>query len=79
MRSFFTDLKNRSFVFNAGKLIQAENSCIDCNEPLINDAEKCHWCSVGEDEKADAAFRNPMKRLAQMGLLEDYLERVAKI
>jgi hypothetical protein len=73
MRSFFTNQQNQSFIFNGHQLTQAESYCADCSEPLDIGGEKCHWCAVTEDDKAEAAFRNPMRMLAELGMLEDYL------
>lgn len=80
IRSFFVDGLKRSLVFDGNDLVQAENSYLDCDEPLDNDTEeKCHRCAVSESDKANAAIRNPMRRLAQVGLLDDYLNRVSHI
>jgi hypothetical protein len=56
MRSFFTNQEKHSFIFDGGNLVQAESYCVDCGEPLEVGREKCHWCAVNEDDKAEAAF-----------------------
>jgi hypothetical protein len=79
MRSFFVNQKQQSFVFDHKKLLRSQNICADCYEPLEKDSgERCHWCAVSEVDKQSAAFRNPMRRLAQLGLLGHYLKSGSK-
>jgi len=80
MRPFFVDAENRTCVFGGEVLMQTANCCVVCSEPLEHDAgEQCHWCIVSDAGKKNAALRNPLRRLAGLGLLEDYVKRVSSI
>lgn len=75
MTPFFLNSESNCFQFDGDNLSAADNYCDDCREPLEGDEESiCHWCLTTEDEKYDAALRNPMRLLERMGLLEDYLK-----
>ncbi|MBI4824901.1 MAG: DUF2971 domain-containing protein [Nitrospirae bacterium] len=76
---YFLNKENDSFQFDGEKLDSVDNYCGKCGEPIIGEEEYCHWCSTSEDDKYDAAFRNPMKRLSKLGLLEGYLKGSAEI
>ena len=77
MQTFFTGNADRAYIFEGEDLVTADICCNDCNEPLTpNSEEKCHWCAVTEIERRVAAGRNPLRALAQLGMLEDYTKRV---
>ncbi|HBR21501.1 MAG TPA: DUF2971 domain-containing protein [Nitrospiraceae bacterium] len=79
MRPFFITADYRSYLFNGQQLDEANNYCSDCNEPINDDNGQCPWCAITDEDRYDAAFRNPMRRLARLGLLEDYMQTAAEI
>lgn len=79
MRPFFINADYRSYLFNGQQLAEANNYCSDCNEPIDDDNGQCPWCAITDEDRYDAAFRNPMRNLARLGLLEDYMQTSAEI
>lgn len=80
MRSFFINSENKSFVFDSQQISEVEKSCTCCCEPIENDSKgKCHWCAITEAHEFEAARRNPMRMLANYGLLEGYMKSMADI
>ena len=79
MRPFFINADYRSYLFDGQQLAEANNYCTDCNEPIDDDNGQCPWCAITEEDRYDASFRNPMRRLARFGLLKDYMNTAAEI
>ena len=67
------------FIFKGSEIIQPENICESCSEPVVGDLELCPWCSITDQNKLDAAMGNPFRMMERYGLLEEYLEGVRKI
>lgn len=70
---YFTNTEKNSFRFD-GTLIQpAEFVCDTCSEPIDDDEHStCNWCSVDDEAKANAAFKNPLRMLFHYGLGHGY-------
>jgi hypothetical protein len=69
---YFVDDDDRTFTFGTS-IEAAESVCYSCSEP-ISDEEKstCNWCSVDDEARNNAALRNPLTMLYQLGLGSEY-------
>ena len=77
---FFTDLDNRSYIFDKKEIILAHKVCKECPQPLSNtESETCEICSITEAHRQDAANRNAFRMLAHYNLLDDYIEGFREI
>jgi hypothetical protein len=57
-----------------GVFSRADYPCSACGEPMPADGDRCSWCSVSEELRAEAAMDNPLRLLDRLGMLEDYME-----
>jgi Protein of unknown function (DUF2971) len=62
------------YVFDGVSLSLAQFICHDCGEPLGAMGDLCSWCSLGDDERAQAAADNPLRLLDNLGMLDTYLD-----
>jgi len=77
---FFINTAGESFIFDNGILREVEHTCLDCGEPIEENFEsKCQWCDIGDEQKVDAAMRNPFRVLEEAGMLDGYIEAMNKI
>lgn len=76
---YMRDHSNNVFIFDGTGIIEAENCCLTCAEPLSNQNETCPWCSITEAHKLEAAAGNPFRMLDHYGRLEGYLEEISKV
>lgn len=76
---FFTDLENKSYVFDNNEIVLANKVCKNCPQPLLNmQSETCEICSITDAHKQNAAEKNVLRMLGNMGLLEEYLNNFGK-
>lgn len=68
-----------TFVFENGKISEANHICGSCSEPLVNGGEFCAWCSITEAQAEQAARGNPFRLLNHYGLLEEYFKSASNI
>lgn len=66
-------------VFAGDLLVEADHVCQGCREPLGGAGDRCSWCSIGDLEREAAAADNPLRLLANLGLLDSYRSEVARI
>ncbi len=72
---YFEDLHNNVFVFDNKNIIESDTGCENCGEPTHDKSiSLCHWCTTNEKLEHYAASRNPMRILAHLGMLEDYIK-----
>lgn len=76
---YLNSAENTVYVFEDGKIEEANGICDACSEPLPNGRELCAWCSVTEVCMEQAARGNPFRALDHYGLLEEYFESVRNI
>jgi hypothetical protein len=70
---YFVDFQGESFEFNDATIDPLISACDSCGEPLNDSSEGlCNWCAVGEDERNDAAMKNPLRILYRFGLGDGY-------
>jgi hypothetical protein len=79
MRPFFINANNHSYLFNGQQLTEARQCFDDCKEPTDDDKGQCPWCAITDEDRYEAATRNPMRLLANLGLLENYLKSASEI
>jgi len=78
--AFFTSGAGETFTFDGSALALTHDTCIECGEPLQDDSnETCAWCSISEAHRVDAARTNPLRMLANLGMLEEYVEGMRRI
>jgi len=72
---YFTDEHEVINVFDGNEIVSPLNKCSICKEPIYsnNPIEKCHWCSVDERLKDYASYKNPIRMLSNLGMLEEYI------
>ena len=76
---YFKDMNNDSYLFQEGAITKCNHVCAQCEEPLSERAELCHWCSVEEHHTIYAQTRNPLRILAHVGYLEEYYQSMLDI
>jgi hypothetical protein len=77
---FFTSRTGETFTFDGASLTPAGHTCIECGEPVEDDStETCAWCDISEAHRLDAARSNPLRMLANFGMLEDYVRGIRRI
>lgn len=70
---FFKDANNVSYIFKDGGVINSENICDDCGEPLLTEESSlCPWCKITEEDQYEAQAGNPLRMLDSMGALDSY-------
>lgn len=73
---FFTDLNNKSYIFDNNEIVLSNKVCKNCPQPLSNiQSETCEICSITDAHKQYAANRNSFRMLAESDLLDTYLKR----
>jgi len=60
-------------------IIAADFYCQECGEPVAEGAETCPWCAINKEHEYAASRGNPMRMLAQVGLLDDYYKSMNEI
>lgn len=76
---FFVDLGGYSFTFDGSAIRESEFSCSSCGEVLANDADLCSWCQITEAHASEAAQSNPYRMLANLGMLDSYVQEMDEI
>lgn len=76
---FFMDKNENTLIFDGKEIIPSENTCENCLAPISIEQEKCSWCKIDRDDFHEAARRNPLRMLASMGALDDYIESFSRI
>lgn len=80
MQPYFFDADKKPHIFLGGQLVPAEHYCAECGEPIANEElDTCGWCQIRDAHREQAAFQNPMRRLAAYGMLEEYYRKVEAI
>jgi hypothetical protein len=70
--SYCIDEKKATYIFNGHELIEKQNRCGACLEPL-DEGQICSWCKMTESHQEDAARRNAFRVLHHAGILGEYL------
>jgi len=79
MKPFFKRGRS-SYEFNGEEIAKSKHFCRNCKEPLYSDDTlACHWCAITEAQKYNAARKNPLRMLANYGLLEGYMDSMDDI
>lgn len=78
-RPYLKNISGDIFVFINDNIVEAEDVCGSCSEPLLGRTELCPWCSITDAHKQEAAQGNPFRMMDRYGTLEKYLEEVSKI
>lgn len=78
-KPYFSSDGKSSYTFNGNKIIKNKNSCKTCNEPVYEANKMCPWCSIEHIHKLSAASRNPMRTMAEIGILERYYREANEI
>lgn len=76
---YMKSTEDEAFIFEDGRIVEANGTCGNCSEPLVDGGELCAWCSITEAQAEQAARGNPFRMLDHFGLLEDYFEGVRDI
>lgn len=76
---YFLDTDDTTFTFDGERLIPAEHSCETCKEPCPQANPKCSWCQITDEQRYEAAIRNPYRMLDRVGRLDSYLESMNRI
>ena len=77
---FFTGSAAETFAFDGAALMRIDHTCIECGEPLQDDStETCTWCCISEAHRLDAARSNPLRLLANLDMLEEYVRGMRRI
>jgi hypothetical protein len=72
---FFVKRNSHPYLFLDGGLTESYAECVSCGEPLDDEGtDWCHWCALDHVMLENAAWSNPLRLLAQFGLLENYVE-----
>jgi len=67
------------FIFDNSSIVNTQNLCESCSEPLSNPSTLCPWCSITEAHQQEAAQNNPFRLIDSIGELENYMESMGKI
>lgn len=73
-KPYFIDSQNSTYVFVGSNITKVSHSCSNCREPVNNGQEECSWCSITEHQEHIAAANNPLRALADAGILERYIQ-----
>lgn len=76
---YFIDDSGAVHTFSSGEIKVTPNTCLDCNEPIEADVQKCPWCSIDDSHRELAARGNPMRAIAGLGQLEGYIKGMREI
>ncbi|MCX6904921.1 MAG: hypothetical protein NTW03_15865, partial [Verrucomicrobia bacterium] len=70
---YFVDQAGNSFSFVGFHIAKAYNVCARCSEPLKETGtDYCQWCTIDEDDEADAHIKNPFTMIDHLGLREKH-------
>ncbi|WP_370561013.1 DUF2971 domain-containing protein [Edwardsiella tarda] len=72
---YFIDHSGNTFIFDGDNITREYNTCRQCHEPVDSNQRLCSWCSISEEDKSEAAYRNTFRALDSAGILEDYLKK----
>lgn len=78
-KPYMKDECEEVFIFEGDCIVNTDNVCDSCSEPLSNGETLCPWCNITEAHEEDAARSNPFRMLDHMGQLESYMESMGKI
>ncbi|QIF44263.1 DUF2971 domain-containing protein [Aeromonas veronii] len=73
-KPYFLDSKDNTYVFNDEQIESSSFACMSCKEPVAIDKSHCPWCSISEHQRRTAADKNPLRALADAGILEEYVQ-----
>lgn len=76
---YFIDSSGAPHTFSGGSIVSAEYSCESCNEPIKTDNSRCSWCQISDEDRLEAAYRNPYRMLARINHLEEYIKSMDSI
>jgi len=76
---YFIDEEQNTYTFNENNIVACKNYCDSCKEPIQEYKEFCSWCLVTEEDMDNAAANNPLRMLAEMGTLENYIRGFNRI
>lgn len=71
---YLLDREGRPFSFQSGEIVESQQHCEACNEPIVTAAVRCSWCQIDDELRQQVASRNPFRILDHFGLLESYIE-----
>jgi hypothetical protein len=71
-KPYFVKEKLEIYLFDGSSIAAADFFCQECGEPVAEGAETCPWCAIDKEHEYAASRGNPMRMLAQVGLLDDY-------
>jgi len=60
-------------------IVRNINNCQTCSEPTHESNKWCPWCSIEYVHKIEAANRNPMRMMDEIGMLEKYYREANEI
>lgn len=78
-KPFLINNSNESYSFIDSKITANSFFCEKCLEPISSEIEKCSWCSINKYHKQNAAYKNPMRLIADAGLLKGYYQDMENI
>jgi hypothetical protein len=73
-KPYFLDLHSNTYTFNDEHIMSCDDYCDGCNEPVEKLREYCPWCSITEEDEDNAALGNPLRALADVGILSGYIK-----
>jgi len=76
---YFLDSDGTPYVFNGSGLSLAQSSCGNCSEPISEGNDRCSWCQITDEDRMEAALKNPYRMLDRYGVLSSYLESMNEI
>jgi len=78
-KPYFVTKELNTYLFDGSSIIAADFYCQECGEPVAEGAETCPWCAINKEHEYAASRGNPMRMLAQVGLLDDYYKSMNEI
>jgi len=78
-KPYFINSNQSVHTYSGSGIIECDNTCETCNEPIPEGKENCPWCSIEQSHEMSAAGRNPMRMLESMGRLKDYYKKMDEI
>lgn len=76
---YFLDSERNSYVFTGKAIEECTQACHSCGEPIQDDQDVCPWCAIQDHHVVNAMKNNPLRMLANRGLLEDYYEMMNSV
>lgn len=78
-KPYFVSRENEAHYFDGAALSNHDFSCESCEEPIDEGEDTCSWCAINDDHEYGAAMGNPLRILANSGLLEGYYKSMNEI